>query len=61
MICEDDAAKFGQLAAADLAGYEAIGAVLLGQIMAVSTLPAHYVGFTDNPARPTLCVPPRPR
>ena len=25
--------------------------VILGQIMAVSTLPAHYVGvFTDNPA-----------
>ncbi|MCH9668951.1 MAG: phage portal protein [Actinomycetia bacterium] len=51
MISENDAAKFGQLAAADLAGYEASVRVLLGQIMAVSTLPAHYVGvFTDNPA-----------
>ncbi|MBN7544911.1 phage portal protein [Mycobacteroides abscessus] len=51
MIAESDAAKFGQLAAADLGGYEASVRVLLGQIMAVSTLPAHYVGvFTDNPA-----------
>jgi hypothetical protein len=50
-VSENDAAKFGQLAAADLAGYEASVRVLLGQIMAVSTLPAHYVGvFTDNPA-----------
>lgn len=51
MISENDAAKFGQLAAADLAGYEASVRVILGQIMAVSTLPAHYVGvFSDNPA-----------
>lgn len=51
MISENDAAKFGQLASADLAGYEASVRVLLGQVMAVSTLPAHYVGvFTDNPA-----------
>lgn len=51
MISENSEAKFGQLAAADLAGYEASVRVLLGQIMAVSTLPAHYVGiFTDNPA-----------
>ncbi len=51
MISEAPEAKFGQLAAADLAGYEASVRVLLGQIMAVSTLPAHYVGiFTDNPA-----------
>jgi Phage portal protein, SPP1 Gp6-like len=51
MISENDSAKFGQLDAADLAGYEASVRVLLGQIMAVSTLPAHYVGmFTDNPA-----------
>ena len=40
MISENDAAKFGQLAAADLAGYEASVRVILGQIMAVSTLPA---------------------
>lgn len=51
MISENNEAKFGQLNAADLAGYEASVRVLLGQIMAVSTLPAHYVGvFTDNPA-----------
>lgn len=51
MIAENHEAKFGQLAAADLAGYEASVNVLLGQLMAVSTLPAHYVGiFTDNPA-----------
>lgn len=51
MISENDAAKFGQLESADQTGYEASVRVLLGQIMAVSTLPAHYVGvFTDNPA-----------
>ncbi|KUI43916.1 hypothetical protein AU197_21160 [Mycobacterium sp. IS-1590] len=51
MISESHEAKFGQLQAADLAGYEASVRVILGQIMAVSTLPAHYVGvFTDNPA-----------
>lgn len=51
MISENDGAKFGQLQAADLSGYEASVRVILGQIMAVSTLPAHYVGvFTDNPA-----------
>ncbi|WP_304114551.1 phage portal protein [Mycolicibacterium bacteremicum] len=51
MIAEAAEAKFGQLAAADLAGYEASVRVFLGQIMAVSTLPAHYVGvFSDNPA-----------
>lgn len=50
-VSESEQAKFGQLQAADLAGYEASVRVLLGQIMAVSTLPAHYVGvFTDNPA-----------
>lgn len=51
MISESPDAKFGQLGAADLAGYEASVRVILGQIMAVSALPAHYVGvFTDNPA-----------
>ncbi|QZT56729.1 phage portal protein [Mycolicibacterium austroafricanum] len=51
MIAEEQGAKFGQLDAADLGGYEASVRVILGQIMAVSTLPAHYVGvFTDNPA-----------
>ncbi|MGY1994642.1 phage portal protein [Mycolicibacterium fortuitum] len=51
VILEPPEAKFGQLAAADLGGYEASVRVMLGQIMAVSTLPAHYIGvFTDNPA-----------
>ena len=51
MLGENEAAKFGQLPSADLGGYEASVRVLLGQIMACSTLPAHYVGvFTDNPA-----------
>jgi hypothetical protein len=51
MVSENNEAKFGQLAAADLAGYEASVRILLGQIMAVSTLPAHYVGVLhDNPA-----------
>jgi hypothetical protein len=51
MIAEQSEAKFGQLDAATLTGYETAVNVLLGQIMAVSTLPAHYVGvFTDNPA-----------
>ncbi len=52
MVSEDPGTKFGQLDPADLSGYEASVRVLLGQIMAVSALPAHYVGvFTDNPAR----------
>ena len=51
MISENDQANFGQLDAATLTGYENAVNILLGQIMAVSTLPAHYVGvFTDNPA-----------
>lgn len=51
MISENDAAKFGQLAGADLGGYEALVRVILGQIMAVSALPGHYLGvLTDTPA-----------
>lgn len=51
MISEEQGAKFGQLDAATLTGYENAVNIVLGQIMAVSTLPAHYVGvFTDNPA-----------
>lgn len=51
MLSENPETKFGQLAGADLNAYEASVRVLLGQIMAVSALPAHYVGvFTDNPA-----------
>lgn len=51
MVNEDPAGKFGSLPAADLAGYEAAVRVLLGQVMAVSALPAHYVGqLTQQPA-----------
>lgn len=51
MIAEENEAAFGQLPSADLAAYEGGIRVLLGQIMAVSALPAHYVGiFSDNPS-----------
>lgn len=48
MIGENPDAKFGQLAAADLAGYEAAVRVIVSQIMAVSALPSHYVGVLAN-------------
>lgn len=44
MISEAVEAKFGSLPAADLASYEAAVKVILGQIMANSALPAHYLG-----------------
>ncbi|MFL0289322.1 phage portal protein [Mycobacterium sp. SMC-21] len=51
MLAENPGTKFGQLDAADLSHYEKAVGVLLGQIMAVSALPAHYVGITTaNPA-----------
>ncbi|WP_322857335.1 phage portal protein [Mycobacterium shigaense] len=51
MISEEAGAKFGQLDAAELTGYENAVNVLLGQIMAVSALPGHFLGImTDNPA-----------
>lgn len=51
MIAEEVQAKFGQLEAASIAAYESSVKVLLEQIMAVSALPAHYVGITSaNPA-----------
>jgi hypothetical protein len=50
MVSEAPETKFGQLQAADLASYEASVRVILGQIMAVSALPAHYVGvLTETP------------
>lgn len=50
MINEAPEGKFGSLPAADLAAYEAAVRVLTSQIMAVSSLPAHYVGvFASNP------------
>ncbi|MGB3675397.1 MAG: phage portal protein [Candidatus Nanopelagicales bacterium] len=51
MIAEGEAAKFGQLNAADMGGYGNAVDVLLTQISAVSGLPSHYLGIsTDNPA-----------
>lgn len=51
MIAEQSDAKFGQLEAANLDGYSSAVDVLLGQIMAVSALPAHYIGqLSDTPA-----------
>lgn len=44
MVNESPEGKFGSLPAADLGAYEASVRVLLSQIMAVSALPAHYVG-----------------
>lgn len=51
MISETPESRFGQLDAADLGGYESAVKVLTSQIMAVSALPAHYVGqLTNQPA-----------
>lgn len=44
MISEAIEAKFGSLPAADLNAYEAGVKILLGQIMANSALPSHYLG-----------------
>lgn len=50
MISEAENARFGSLPASDLASYEAAVRVLLGQIMAVSALPAHYLGALTGQA-----------
>lgn len=51
MVSEATDAKFGQLDASDLAGYEAAVRVLQSQISAVSGLPPHYLGVHgDQPA-----------
>lgn len=51
MVNEAEGGKFGQLPGADLTGYETAVNILLQQAMAVSGLPAHYVGvFGANPA-----------
>ena len=62
LVAEDPAAKFGQLSGADLTPYKTGVDLLLSQIMAVSALPAHYVGITSAtlPAL-TGCAPLRPR
>lgn len=44
MIAEQNEARFGSLPAADLQSYEAGVKILQGQIMAVTALPAHYLG-----------------
>lgn len=50
-ISEQAEAKFGQLAGADLKGYETAVDIITQQIMAVTSLPAHMVGITtSNPA-----------
>lgn len=51
MLAEAPDARFGQLEAATLAAYGNAVDVILGQIMAVSSLPPHMLGVTsDNPA-----------
>ena len=50
MVSENEQARFGSLAASDLAAYEASVRVILTQISAVSALPAHMLGvMTDTP------------
>lgn len=51
MLSENDQAKFGQLDGANLQGFANAVNIWLGQIMAVSALPAHFVGITtENPS-----------
>jgi hypothetical protein len=50
MVSENDQAKIGQLAGADLSGYENGVKVLMSSIQAVSCLPASYLGIlSDQP------------
>lgn len=50
-IAEQSEAKFGQLAGADMTGYQTAVDLILQQIMAVASLPAHMVGVTtSNPS-----------
>jgi hypothetical protein len=50
-VSEQSEAKFGQLQGADLKGYETAVNILVQQIMAVTSLPAHMVGITTaNPS-----------
>lgn len=50
-VTESPEAKFGQLPGADLNGYRSAVDLLVQQIMAVSSLPAHMIGVTT--ANPT--------
>lgn len=50
-VSEQAEAKFGQLPGADLSGYKTAVDLVMQQIMAVTSLPAHLVGITtSNPA-----------
>lgn len=50
-ISEEESAKFGQLPGADMNGYKTGVDLVMQQIMAVTSLPAHLVGITtSNPA-----------
>ena len=48
MLAEDPQAKFGTLDATSLSSYEAAVRILMQQAMAVSSLPAHYLGLTQT-------------
>jgi hypothetical protein len=47
MLADDPAARFGQLDATSLSSYESAVRILMQQAMAVSSLPAHYLGLTQ--------------
>lgn len=50
LLAESEAAKFGQLPGADLAGYEKAIGVIMRMVSAVSGLPEHLLGIGgDNP------------
>lgn len=48
MIAEEAAAKFGQLPGSDLGSYKSAVEVIVSSIMAVSSLPSHYVGVLST-------------
>ena len=51
MVNESSEGKFGSLPPSDLSAYESAVKVVTSQIMAVSSLPAHYIGtLTNQPA-----------
>lgn len=47
-VNESSEGKFGQFEAADLGSYESSVRILVSQIMAVSSLPAHYIGVLSS-------------
>lgn len=46
LLSEDPASRFGQLPGSDLAAYDKAVAVISSQVMAVTSLPSHYLGVT---------------